>query len=264
MKRVLLSLTLLLIAAENLPAGILFDSGGFESPSYNLGQLVGQSQTAPAAMRWTDFVPPGGNTFVVQNTKVNGGTQAVSVSNPSSNPGFVAPAVNYTPVANELVVLEVDIARTFSANAMSPSSNLFGAEAYDAVGNPIVSFGLRFNDISRTIEAIAARSANPSPNDVININVAENQWVGFKAELNFETKQYRLLVNGNLIAANLPFLSQAANLADFDLSHYTVLNATDIGYFDNYRITTEAVPEPNTFALCALVGATSIWRRRKR
>ncbi len=266
MRHALLILTLLLATAETSPAAIIFDSGGFEAPAYSLGQLVGQSTTAPPSAQWTDLLSPTGNTFMVQNTKTNGGSQAVSVSSTSQQSTYVAPLVNYTPIANELVVIEVDIARTISSQAFLPSSYSYAVEAYDQAGFSSIRFGLRANLTNNGIEAFVARQdpAGAGIEELLDVQVAQNQWVRFRAELNYQTDSFRLLVDGIERVASLGFITAATNLGDVDLNHNTTVGAVDVGYFDNYRISTVAVPEPGLLAWSTLLCVSCAMSRRKR
>lgn len=263
MRRIVLILTLVWACPGNAPAAVVYDSGGFES--FANGQLVGQTGGNPL-QTWADFVPNEGLKYMVQSGKTNGGNRAVSVTSTSSVPSYVAPPVNYTPAANEVVVIEVDIARTIATQQFLPSSYSYALEAYDFTGVAAVRFGLRVNLTGDGIEAFVSRAGTPGvgTEDRINVNVAQNQWVSFRAELNYATDRFRLLVDGNEVAADLGFITAAANLADADLNHNTTIGSTDTGYFDNYRVSTMSVPEPGSFGWCTLIGGGWLYRRRQR
>ncbi len=266
MKAYLLSLSMLFTFTSQLPAAILIDSGGFEG--FNTGQLVGQS--GGGALAWSDLLPPEGSKYIVQSAMTNGGTRAVSVTSTSQIPSYVAPLINYTPAANELVVIEVDIARTTSSRPLlDPSSYSYAIEVYDqSVPDPTaaVRFGLRANLANDGIEAFVARqgAAFVGTEDLIpNVTVGQNQWVSFRAELNYATDRFSLFVNGNEVASNLGFITPTNTLSDVDLNHNTTVGSTDIGYFDNYRVSTITVPEPGSWGV-GLVTLVGLINRRKR
>src|SRR5258706_5899289 len=78
-----LILSLLAIASN---AATLFDSSGFEAPSYALGALAGQNV-------WNSFA--GSTEAVVQSSVVSSGSQAVLVSGATTD--WQYPSLNYTP-----------------------------------------------------------------------------------------------------------------------------------------------------------------------
>ena len=260
MKRMILACSLILISATNSLAAIVYDSAGFEA--YNLGGLVGQ--TGGGTVAWTDFNPTTGSRFLVQSAVTNGGNRAVSATSTNAIAAFVAPVLNYTPTTGEIVVIEVDIARTISGSAQVPSSNGFGIDVYDPAGNRTLGFGLGVSANNAAIvpflTVFAAGNADGATS-AINLAVAQNQFVRFRAELNYATDLFQLFVNDVDVGGVHRFVNLASALGDADLQHDPVVGAADIGYFDNYRIST--VPEPS-FSIGCIALSLSFLRRRRQ
>lgn len=262
MTRSLLGLSLLLLFFSRSPAAIVFDSGGFEAYNAGPSQLVGQ-------FGWQDFNAPSGTRFSVQQAVTNGGSKAVSVSASSATAAFVAPAVNYTPSAGELVVIEVDIARTIATIPQLPSSAGFNVDVYpDAVAaQRTMGFGLGVNEANDTIVPfVTARNGTLEGQEfaITGLSVSALQFVNFRAVLNYGTQKFRVFVNGTDYLGELAFVNPASNLGDADLQHDSVVSSLpDSGYFDNYRISTMAVPEPGALGGCAFL-LTGILLRRRR
>ncbi|MCA9129496.1 MAG: hypothetical protein KDB22_20560 [Planctomycetales bacterium] len=259
MTRLLFSVTLgLVLLGRSLSAAVVFDSGGFEG--YANGGLLNQ-------FGWVDFNPPNANRFSVQSSVSNGGTRAVAVTDPSAVAAFIAPAVNYTPVAGELVLVEVDIARNFAQFPFQASSPGFAVDIYDPNGNRIAGFGLGMTANNSAIRPFVTRGDGltvTGVEDDLALTVATNQFVSFKAELDFGANQFRLFANGTDMTGLLPFVNNASVLGDADLQHDSAVGAQDVGYFDNYRITTvTAVPEPGSGLACVTVLLGVVTRRRR-
>jgi len=93
-----LILSLLAIASN---AATLFDSSGFEAPTYTLGVLNGQNA-------WISV----GSSIegVVQSAVVSSGSQAVMVSGATT--AWQYPRLEYTPLTGEIIRISVDIRRS--------------------------------------------------------------------------------------------------------------------------------------------------------
>src|SRR5688572_2192924 len=86
-------------------ATTLFDSLGFEGPTYSLGALGGQN----------GWITDGTGVGTVQNTFVQSGSQAVRLSGASTTWHY--PDLSYTPSAGETVSISAGIAFGSSASA---------------------------------------------------------------------------------------------------------------------------------------------------
>lgn len=254
MLRIVSLLSIVVCLTVPARAAIVYDSEGFEA--FNLGALVGQDAGSPPR-EWRDFNPSNGNRFRVSEPAIFG-NRVVAATGSSEIPAFVAPAINQLPLPGEIWVVEVDIARTIAAVPVTPSSNGFNVDIYPsnqavAVPNRIAGFGLGVNAQNNAIVPFVSVFDGSTGGMVlpVDLSVAQNEFVSFRAELNFDTETFRVFVNGidtGLSSFVNPSSSYAGNVTldfgDADLQHDPVLNATDVGYFDNYRIFT--VPEPSS------------------
>lgn len=232
---------------------VLFDAGGFES--YAPGALPGQNG-------WTSDIS---SAHAIGAFGV-GGSQGLRLTGGATN--WFYPALNYTPAAGQIIVVECDIARTlFSATG----SFGYAVDIYSPTGR-FARFGLAAS-AGQVVPFVTSRftAGNPDPggtvsNVVVGGAVGQNVFVHFEARLNFTTQSFELLVN-NVSLGNLPFTSAATSLADVDLQVSSASGQTDFGFFDNYRVTVvTAVPEPATVAgglgALGLAGCAFVRRRR--
>lgn len=271
MNRYLIQSCCCLVALSQLCSGaVVFDSGGFEAYTPNT-TLV--NQTGGGTLPWSDFNAPTGNRFTVQSAITNGGDRAVSVSASDEVAAFVAPAVNFTPSVGESVIIEVDIARTIALIPIQPSSNGFNVDVYNPGGGRILGFGLQVNATNNGVEAFVTRGDGSlfGVSEVLSLAVAEvnaatkrTEFISFRAELNFDADTFTLLasgINGTVDTGVLQFVNDSTTLGDADLQHDSVVNAQDVGYFDNYSIST--VPEPGAMSMGCFVLAGMLFRRRR-
>lgn len=252
------AIALIFALTANCSAAIVYDSEGFEAYANN-SALVGQ-------FGWEDNNPPNGSRFVVQGAVFNGGSRAVAVSADSETGAFVAPVVDFTPASGEIVVIEVDIARTIADFPFEPSSPGFAIDVVtDFFGTRIMGFGLGVNSNNNAIVPFVTRGdgSQNGLSEPLNFGVDSQQFVSFRAELDFDTDTFQLFANGAAVTTILPFVNEASMMRTADLQHESIVNGRDNGYFDNYRISTEAVPEPGS-ALGLLVGALGVAIRRRR
>ncbi len=234
------------VASAN--AAVLFDSQGFEAPTYTLGSLPGQNG-------WLlDNNPPG--PFTVQNTVVRSGSQAVRATGGGTGTNWTFPDISYTPAAGEIISVRADLARTVGSTAS------FGylLDIYSPAGR-IARAGLGTN-AGTIVPVLTTLNTAGAPATFLasNATYAANQWVNFEILLNFATQSYDLNIDGISIATNLPFVGAGASLADADFQVSTAATANDVGYLDNYIV--ETIPTPGALALLGLGGLAA--RRRRR
>ncbi len=273
MIRTLVLFTTLALFSDGIHAAIVFDSGGFEAPAYSGSgsALVGQNG-------WEDLLPPQGSRFSVNAAPVAlGVTGQVAIATGAAEvAAFVAPKVNYTPSAGEIVTIEVDIARTISPLPFPQqvSSPGFGVDIYEENAlSRTAGFGLGYNQNNHAIEAFVTFQADGQNNGLsraLNLNVAPSTFVNFRAEMNYDTDTFKLFVDGvdastlttGAINGEFQFANPASQLGDADLQHDSLLQSGfDTGYFDNYRIST--VPEPSSIGLIIAIGTGLTLRRRR-
>jgi len=229
-----------LLAATAAADTVLYSSGGFEAPKFTEGQSpVGQD----------DWIGIGGgpNAFVVQSSLVSSGSQAIQASGIEINTGsFAFPSIGYMPMAGEKIDIQVDIARTLSPVA-ADSSPVYAIDIYDENTERATRFGLIQN--SGVIRAfVNVPFDNPDPEgpptrpELVGDVVAENAFVHFDLLMDFGTKTSSLSLNGSVVAADVPFLTNGMVLGAAALQIGSLANSADVGYFDNYTITAISPP----------------------
>ncbi|MCA9190675.1 MAG: hypothetical protein KDB03_02895 [Planctomycetales bacterium] len=271
MKRIIatLSLCISLLTFSVAPAAIVYDSLGFEG--FAVGALAGQSGGSPS-LTWNNAANAAVAT--VQSAIVKDGTRAAAL--PGNGDRWVGPIVDYTPLASETVLVEVDIRRSIGI-LPSDASEQYSIDIYSSFNSDhTIAFGL-FNDggtlhpvvYTRYNTGTQAFDPSQAPADFVfsGVNLQPNTWVSFRAELNYNTKMMDLTVNGQNLggAFAIPFADLGAGtFYEADLEAVSALGTSDVGYYDNYRISTvSAVPEPGFAGLLTLACVGLMRRRRK-
>jgi hypothetical protein len=245
----------------------LFNSNGFEAPTYSSGDLIGQS----------DWIYSGGSNtvaYAVQTATVAGGSQAVQAFGGADRDASFAlpyPDEFIAPTANQLIHIQADIARTVSpATDVSP---VFAIDVYNTGDVRTTRFGL-FADGSGTISEFVTAPYNNTTNSFdpagtvqrVNLGspITAGAFVHFDALLNYSTKTLNLTIGGVNYGTAIPFADPgASNLLAATLEIGTFPDATDSGFFDNYDVSVVTVPEPASGYLC-LIGLGALVLLRKR
>lgn len=245
-------------AAAQANAVVIFDSGGFET--YNTGNLIGQN----------GYVQDYANTWTVANGVGVGGSKAINVNGGVGGTDWAYTNLAFTPGTGQIVSIKADISRTLGAT--SPTSS-FGylIDVYSIAGARTIRFGLgntggfiRPIVTSRWSAALGFNAAAPISSVLLGTtNYAADEFVNFEALLDYSIKRVDLKINGVSVTGGytIPFTDlTATTLGDTDLQISTNASATDRGRFDNLKV--EAVPEPaSMIALGA--GALAMLRRRR-
>lgn len=228
---------------------VLFDSSGFESPGYAVGTLAGQNG-------WTSL---GTGVGAVQSSIVQSGNQAVSLSGNSPNGFWAWPSFGYTPASGEIVSATAGLMRGSSASATKNFGYFF--DAYGST-DEIGRIGIAENAGSLVAVATTISGGNPG-NYIIASGLSYNTWYDIRMDIKVSSQTFDFYLNGTLIGGNLPFLTAQADVNDVDLQLQGRNGATDVGYFDNYKVVAVTVPEPGVVSIAALGGfAVMAWRRR--
>ncbi len=259
--------TLFLVATSTHTATAqtyLFNSNGFEGGAggYTLGDLVGQNG-------WVIATPPG--TFNVQNSFVASGTQAVQVTSAGGD-NWSWPSAIYTPTSSQAIRIQADLARSATTTT---GSDAYCIDVYSTTFE-MMRFGL-FNNAG-TVQVFvsslfSAGNFDPlgDPTNVIftDLTVPASTYVNFDALLNYNTKTFRLKINGTDVGFDMPFLDPTVtNFSDADFqADIGAGTDPDSGFLDNYAVSVVAIPEPMTVALISLAGTGSViawWRTRSK
>lgn len=243
-------------------ATTIYDSQGFEPPTFHTGNLVGQD-TANGP-----WVQSGTGTAVVQ-TAIAEGTQAVQVTRQGQDVYFAV----VKPVPFVQGTIEVDWDENVpQATGSQPFGPYFGVSAYDALdtgtNNPLL---IGSAGIDATTGQVLFQDGGTGFIDATTGTVSFDKFHAFKMLLNFDTQQYQVYVDGALQTTQGFVDSTASNpinsFTDADLSALAAngdaasLAATGSAYYDNYVIT--QTPEPASAGVMAIAGLLLLRRRRQ-
>lgn len=227
---------------------VLYDSQGFEAPVFSAGSTpVGQPASAPEAEQWQAF---GGSptAYRVESGMAAAGSQAVQANGGGLNDGsYVWPNLGVTPADNELIRIQVDIARTLSPTVVD-SSPVYAVDIYDFDFNRTSRFGLQnpagTSDIRTFVSVPINAQGQIDPagpgirSEFYGPAIAENMFVHFDFLMDYENKTVSLTVNGTRLASLIPFRTQESTTldsAELQVGTFNNLSA-DNGWFDNYIV----------------------------
>jgi hypothetical protein len=231
------ALTAVVLGVPSVFAATLFDSQGFEATDYALGPLTGQN----------GWVRDGNGVATVQSAVVQNGSQAVSLTGNVSEWHWVN--LNYTATPGEFVRVTSDIMRGSSVDSVKNFG--FFLDAYDASIRRIGRVGLGVSDGNPTLLATYIGDSG-SGNYVLESDLSWDTWYSLQVDFKFDTQTFDVYLDGILKASDLLFLVSANNLGDVDLAKAYTSGATDVGYFDDYKVEAFAVPEPTVVSLILL------------
>jgi hypothetical protein len=244
--------------APTRASAIVHYQTGFEAPTFTLGPLIGQDG-------WVGD-PAANPAITVQNTVVASGSQAVRANAAGDPLGFqwawkpLSTVTVPATTAEPLVTISWDMQLSPLGGGDTPTK-LWGIDLYNGTGR-IAVVGI-FQDTGGPV--IAGTGADGQTLFNLGGAPARGAWHNFQIVLNYDELTYDVRMDGNLIDFDVPF-NVGANagvdrtLGDADFTGQE--RGTDIGYFDNYSVTSAPVPEPTTIALSALGGCALLQRRR--
>ncbi len=258
----------------------IFNSNGFESPSYTAGPLVGGSPQ----QGWITTDLNNGSTpaAVIQSTNVFQGSQALQVIGPNLANDFLFSyqsfwyqdssslgILPYNPVLDGRPMVTVRWQQFLDGSFNTPGQIPFAGiylEGLTASGTQQMITSVLFSNDGR-VRAITTGGSSVQSAPLSN---PFNRWVEFQADFNFSTQRFRVVADGLIILNNIAFRNTngATNrLQEFGIQASAIdlisPPPTNNTYYDNFMVTADAVPEPSTLLLIGCTGL-GYWAYRRR
>ncbi|HZL37422.1 MAG TPA: hypothetical protein VFC78_19045 [Tepidisphaeraceae bacterium] len=242
-------------------ATTIYDSNGYEPPTFHTGDLVGQDLTNGP------WVQSGNGTAVVQ-TAVKEGTQAVQVTRQANNDAYFA-VVKPVPFVNGTIQVNWDM-NVPAATGSQQFGPFFGVSAYDSLdtgtGAPLLIGSAGMDATTGQFLFQDAGTGSIDVGSVLSFGVFHK----YQMALNFNTQQYSVTVDG-VVQTTQGFVdgstsSPISSFTDADLSALAAsgdassLAATGSAYYDNYVIT--QTPEPAMLGLVLPAALGLLLKRR--
>ena len=266
MRKIFLASAVALVASGSVSLAdtVIFQTG-FESPNYSIGNLIGQNN-------WTQFDAdvPSANVTVQSGVvrPVTGGLQAVRFQSmgPSGDPftDFTDvwtsdSAIDAAHLVNEPIVrIQWDMMRGALAPGETPTA-AWGVDIYDTNAFNLVATISAYDD---EIGPAVSGTDDNLEQVFLADGSARGTWDTYLVEMDYTTRTYTVSLNGLQIGPALTINAAADNgIGDVDFLSWT--RGTDSAYFDNFSITTHAVPEPATLGIAGITGLLLARRTRR-
>jgi autotransporter-associated beta strand protein len=255
MKNFLINPTVVVLAATCLAlatplntgrAGVVYDSGGFESPRFNTGvNLAGQDPIVPPAGYGPWHQDTGTSTAVVQTDIPNGGLQSVKITRAPGASGDTrwGITVPITPTeASNVVAIDFDLHAIINpgTNWGGPDLGpLFGVECYDSSSGTPKLIGSLFLDAYAG--DIVYQQATNGTLQATSTFIPRNEYHHYTLTANFASKTYSIYVDGNWVHTEGFVDPTASAFTDAPLTTLAATTnfldqAVGTAYFDNYTI----------------------------
>jgi hypothetical protein len=269
--------------SKSQAATTVYDSNGFEPPTFATGALVGQdgwvdagngtAATVISSASAPGTTPLANGTQVVQIDRVNSADVHVARPTPISN---VASSPNGSHISVEWTM-------SYEASDSGGFGPFLGVQLYDETsGTPYL---LAAAGVDATTFEVLYQDANSDgalniiPDGGGSIGQTPQEWMAFRLDLDYTSQTYDLLLDGALVLNDQDFVDKVLaggalnGFSDADIVALAAGKddpsqaASGRGYFDNLRITQSSgnVPDAgSTGALLATALATLGWVRRRR
>jgi MYXO-CTERM domain-containing protein len=265
MKKVLGVCALAMVAiAGQASAAVIYDSNGFEAPTFGLGTIENQNGwfVDPAGQATHQVVGPtvvGGNTV----NPASGGQMVRITQTTGTRFSFpdITAGVASRPAGQDWVINNFDI---FAPSGQT-STAFFGVLAFNSSVVTIGGARLRASD-GALIVTLDPDGAGPMAfsNYTIGVNAPFNTWVNLGLAVNVATNQVAVLSGSSvLISGTGPGTTATATLSDFDLISGSNATLTNSMFVDNYIVKTDTTaPAPGALGVLGLAGLVAGRRRR--
>ena len=267
---------------------VVFDSNGFETPTFTAGNMTGQQGFQAL---------PGSGAGTVQTGTTMSGSQALQINGSALLPNAaygdanfwyksysVASAVKPVPSGNPVVKVNFN-GRVSGALAL-PSDIPFGGpylEGYTTSGNPLDQQAITpiLLNTNGGISVFSNFTVGGSDGIISSANglLARETWYTLSAQLNFSSQSFEVLLNGSPVTftegafsgIDVPFRNTNGptfSIAELGFQGYynsSFQPTFNNMYFDNFSVVATPVPEPSTLVLggLGLIGLAARLRKRK-
>ncbi|HEU6447811.1 MAG TPA: LamG-like jellyroll fold domain-containing protein [Verrucomicrobiae bacterium] len=247
-------------------AGVIYDSGGFESPRFNASQnLEGQDLIVPPVGYGPWHKDNGSSTAAVQ-TDTSLGFQSVKITRVAGATGDTrwGVVVPIAPTAaSNVVAIDFDMSVTISpgTNWGGPDLGpLFGVECYDDSGSTPKLIGSLFLD-AYAGDIVYQQATNGTLQNSGHF-IPRNEYHHYTLAANFRNKTYSIYVDGGLIHTEGFVDSTAAAFSDAPISTLAATTnfleqAVGTAFVDNYTIS--ATTSRLNYLIWRGDGANNLW-----
>ena len=255
-RRLSVAMLVVVTALGGMAFGAVYDSQGFESPTFTLGQLEDQDN-------WVRT--EGTSTADVQSVIVESGTQAVEVRRAADSDDRWAVVVSTDE--NQVIDIHWDMYVTQTTDTGVEFGPYFAIEAYETNG----SIGL-----------IGSAGVDASTGDLLyqaggtgfltetGVVVPFDQWHGYTLRLDFTTDNYEVFlddarrVTTGFVDSGLDTLTDADIAAIAAAADSVSRAATGLAYFDNYQIAIVPLPSAawSGIVVLSLLAVIGIGKKR--
>ncbi|OQB92480.1 MAG: hypothetical protein BWX84_00961 [Verrucomicrobia bacterium ADurb.Bin118] len=173
----------------------------------------------------------------------------------------IGTATVHTADPNEFVRVTAGIMR---ASSGTPTKNYgFFLDAYNLDLDRIGRAGLGVSGGNPALYVTYKDDSFGVADYVLETGLSWDTWYTLQIDFWFNKQTFDVYLDDILISDNLAFVTSANDLSDIDLTKQYTGGATDIGYFDNYKVEALPVPEPSAISL-ALLGLAGVALRLRR
>jgi hypothetical protein len=227
-------------------AGTTVYSTGFERPVFVLGDLHGQDN-------WeSEFVVDPANANI-QSDVVRSGDQALEIAtgNQQGSNFWFRQGSNFNVLDGDENV--VDVTYQTLLGQSQDASDVWGLQIYDTSLNLVAYAFINENNNVAYLDGVTGQEV------VSGTTVGRGVWFGFGLSLDYVTRTYSVLINGDAVLSGLAFTDEATSFFG-DASLWLAGPGDDVAYFDDFDIT--RTPAPGGVALGLVAIAVGGRRRR--